>query len=147
MTRNDINFIYDSLKKIDRAYEYWAAKHGLTLYELDVYYTFIDGKKDKITQKDLCDCLYAPKTSVNSVIKKQIETGRIEMQVNPDNKREKIIVLTDRGRKFAEEIIYPLFKCEEDAINSFTAGEIDAVVNIQTKFANTFMDKVREHNE
>lgn len=147
MSRNKINQIYESVKKINQAYEIWSAKHGLTLYEMQIYYVIIESKKPSITQKELCVQLDAPKTSINSIIKRQLKTGRIEMTVNPTNKREKIIVLTEDGKKFAEELIHPLFKYEEDAVSKIKNEELETAISVQTKFANILLEKAGQKNE
>ena len=71
----------------------------MTLYEMQIYYRIMERSLQKeqayITQKELCDELDAPKTSINSIIKRQLKTGYIEMEVNPANRREKIISLTE----------------------------------------------------
>ena len=41
-------------KKVNRAYEVWASSHGLTLYELQIYYVIIESGNRMITQKDGC---------------------------------------------------------------------------------------------
>ena len=142
MDRDKINKIYNAVKKVDRAYEIWAAKHGLTLYELQIYYVIVENGGGAITQKDLCTQLDAPKTSINSIIKKQLLAGRIEMEVNPRNKREKIIALTDEGKKFAEELIFRLFKCENDAVLSIAENDVDIAIDVQTKFADNLLKEV-----
>ena len=68
----------------------------------------------QITQKELCQKLDAPKTSISSMIKRQLKTGYIEMKTNPENKREKLISLTDSGKAFARKLIQPLFQYEEE---------------------------------
>ena len=142
MSRNKISQIYETVKRINRVYEVWAGKHGLTLYEMQIYYVIWEREKHKITQKELSKQLDAPKTSINSIIKKQLKTGRIEMSVNPLNKREKIIVLTKEGETFAKESICPLFQYEEEAASEFSDNEWEIAMNTQTKFANILWDKM-----
>ena len=91
--REKIDRIYESAQKIDQVYDVWATKHKLTLYEMMMFYEIFQKENREITQKELSMKLGAPKTSVNSLIKKQLNAGYIWMQVNPQNKREKIISL------------------------------------------------------
>lgn len=148
MNRNKINKIYDSVKKINRAYEIWAAKHGLTLYEMQIYYVIVENGGGAMTQKDLCTQLDAPKTSINSIIKKQLKAQLIQMEINPLDKREKIIILTDEGKRFAEKLIYPLFDYEENAVSSISDDDFELAVDVlETKFANNLLKKVSESHE
>ena len=147
MNRNKIDQIYAAVKKINLAYELWAAQHGLTLYEMQVYYVILNHKDTIITQKNLCTEMDAPKTSINSIIKKQLKTGYIKMHTNPDNKREKMLSLTDSGRKFAEQLIYPLFQYEEDSVSMLDEHEMDAAIITQNKFADLLLKKVNASSE
>lgn len=144
MNRNKIDQIYAAVKKVNLAYELWASKHGLTLYEMLVYYVILNHEDTAITQKNLCTELDAPKTSINSIIKKQLKTGYIEMHINPDNKREKVLSLTDSGRRFAEQLIYPLFQYEEDSVSMLDEHEMEAAIITQNEFADLLLEKVNE---
>lgn len=147
MNREKIDRIYESVRKINHAYEVWAAAHGLTLYEMQIYYVILNKGADTITQKNLCTELDAPKTSINSIIKKQLQTGYIEMQTNPQNKREKIISLTRRGQAFAESLIQPLFQYEEEAAEMLNDEEMEAAIVAQNRFADLLLGKVEKNYE
>lgn len=144
MERIKINKIYDAVKKVNRAYEIWAAKHGLTLYEMQIYYVIVENRGGAITQKDLCTQLDAPKTSINSIIKKQLKTNRIEMSVNPLNKREKVITLTKEGEKFANNLVLPLFEYENEIVSKIDEKELEIAVKVENDFANGLIEKVND---
>lgn len=144
--RKRISQIYEAVRKINYAYEYWASVHGLTLYEMQVYYVILEKNSPFITQRELCDTLDAPKTSINSIIKKQLKAGYIEMNINPENRREKIISLTDAGKKFADKLIIPLFQYEEEIATQFSDIDIEGVINTQGEFADMLLQKVRTEN-
>ena len=146
MSREKVNKIYDAVKKVNRAYEAYAANCGLTLYEMEIYYVMLENGCADITQKDLCRQLEAPKTSINSIIKKQLKENRIEMKVNPLNKREKIISLTKTGKIFAENLIFPLFKWEEDIISGIADDKFNTAVFVQTEFADGLLQKIKADN-
>ena len=75
--REKIDRIYESAQKIDQVYDVWATKHKLTLYEMMMFYEIFQKENREITQKELSMKLGAPKTSVNSLIKKQLNAGYI----------------------------------------------------------------------
>ncbi len=147
IVRNKIDRIYEAVRKINQAYEIWAAAHGLTLYEMQIYYVMSEKGDAVITQKALCMELDAPKTSINSIIKKQLQTGYIEMNVNPQNKREKVLSLTESGQKFAKELIEPLFQYEEEAASMIDELEMEAAIKAQNRFADILLGKVGDKNE
>lgn len=144
MSREKIDRIYESVKKINHAYEVWAVAHGLTLYEMQLYYEMLKSGEDTVTQRDLCQKMDAPKTSINSIIKKQLSTGYIKMQTNPQNKREKIISLTPSGQDFAKALIEPLLQYEEEAAAMLSDEEMDAAIAAQSQFAEILLQKVQK---
>lgn len=147
MVRDRIDRMYDSVRKVNRAYEIWASSHGLSSYEMQIYYEMIKNGDTAITQKDLCLMLDAPKTSINSIIKKLLQSGSIRMNVNPLNKREKVIFFTDTGRKFAKELISQLFRYEEEAAAMINGDEMEAATEVQNRFADILLEKVGQEDE
>ena len=150
--RERVDGIYEAIRKVNQVYGRWASAHGLTQYEMQIYYRIMERSLQKeqayITQKELCDELDAPKTSINSIIKRQLKTGYIEMEVNPANRREKIISLTEEGKRYVKELILPLFRYEEEAAAEFTEREMTEVIQMQEKFADALAKSMeKEKNE
>ena len=63
------------------------------------------------------------------------------MEVNPANRREKIISLTETGKQYARELVLPLFQSEEEAAAQFTEQEMTEAIRMQEKFAVTFKSR------
>lgn len=53
------------------------------------------------------------------------------MEVNPANRREKIISLTETGKQYARELVLPLFQSEEEAAAQFTEQEMKEVIRMR----------------
>ena len=147
MIRNKIDRMYEAVRKINQTYEIWASAHGLTLYEMQIYYEMMKNKNAAVTQKDLCLKLDAPKTSINSIVKKQLQTGYIELNVNPLNKREKVLSFTNTGRKFAKELIEPLFRYEQETVSMIDERKMEVSIETQNQFADILLGKVEQKNE
>ena len=60
------------------------------------------------------------------------------MEVNPANRREKIISLTETGKQYARELVLPLFQSE------FTEQEMTEVIRMQEKFADALAKSMEE---
>ena len=133
--RERVDQIYEAVRCVNDVYEEWASAHGLTLYEMQIYYVIIGRQQMSITQKRLCEELDAPKTSINSIIKKQLQAGYIELRVNQQNKREKIVSLTESGASYARELIMPLMEMEEAAVAQFEDAAVENVIHTQGVFA------------
>ena len=145
MKRSDVDRIYEAIRKVNQVYDIWASSHGLTMYEMEIYYEILKTDEMTMTQKDLCQRLEAPKTSINSIIKKQLQNGYIELHTNPQNKREKRISLTPKGQEFAKNLIQPLFRYEEEAVSMLAEDEIEAVITAQNKFADILLEKIEKN--
>lgn len=146
MSRNNVDRIYDTVKKINRVYETWSDLHGLTLYEMQMFYVIWRRESRCITQKELCQELDAPKTSVNSIIKRQLQAGWIVMEVNPRNKREKVISLTEAGEAFTKRLIDPLLAYEEEAAAQMNDEEAEIAVRVQNRFADYLLERIGQEN-
>ena len=66
------------------------------------------------------------------------------MEVNPANRREKIISLTETGKQYARELVLPLFQSEEEAAAQFTEQEMKEVIRMQEKFADALAKSMEE---
>lgn len=66
------------------------------------------GLMDNPTQKGLAEKLSAPKQTVNNIIKNLEEDGLIELSKASDDKRIKILKLTDKGKKNRDERLKPI---------------------------------------
>ncbi|MDO4548500.1 MAG: helix-turn-helix domain-containing protein, partial [Clostridia bacterium] len=71
------NHFFDILKKLDSIYERYAKSVGLTYTGLYVFHTI--SISQKCTQKYLCDQLFLPKQTINSIIKSFERQGLLEM--------------------------------------------------------------------
>lgn len=51
MSRDRIDRLYEAIRRADQAYEVWAAAHGLTLYELQIYYEMMKTRERPFGRK------------------------------------------------------------------------------------------------
>lgn len=56
-----------------------------------------------ITQKQICDGLHLPKSTVHSIVLEFINQGYVNLNAG-SNKKEKHIVVTSVGKSYSEEI-------------------------------------------
>lgn len=140
--RDRVNAVFEAVNVIDRTYEKWCKKLGIEYYDMIMYYTLVEYDDVPITQKQICEDMDIPKTTVNSVIKKQIRLGYIELQVNPDNRKEKWIILTDKGKKYAHDLIDPLFKIEEESITLLSDEKIEEITRSLSIYSNSLKKKL-----
>lgn len=133
--RDYLNKLYEAVLAIENTYNNWSKEHGLVYYDMQLYYNLMESPERRLTQKELVKNLQAPKTSINSIVKRQLAKGYIAMNVNPDNQREKFISLTPAGETYAKQLILPLFEQEEQAIAKISHKKIADAIATLSSFA------------
>ena len=79
--------------------------------------------EDGVTQKEICDILYFPKQTVNKVILSFEKKGFIKLEENNQDKRSRIILLTEKGREFQNQVIPIINKAEFSAFAALSEDE------------------------
>lgn len=71
------------------------------------------GLLENPTQKSLAEKLSAPKQTINNVIKDMEENGLIDLIQAKDDKRIRILRLTDKGKENRDEKLRPIIAANE----------------------------------
>ena len=101
---------------MDRAYEAYAQRKGLTYLSLAVLEEIYE-LGDGCTQKQISEDTHYPKQSVNLVVKSFLKDGVVEMKELPENRKNKGISLTAKGRALCDDVVVPLLRAEESVIS------------------------------
>lgn len=104
-----------ALNNIDLVYATIAKKHGLTFNALMMFY-LIDESKD-ITQKQICDALYLPKSTVHSILLDFIKHNFVTL-VEGNNKKEKFIAITQVGKQCFSTILEETRQVEKNVLDA-----------------------------
>jgi DNA-binding MarR family transcriptional regulator len=116
--RETMSRLNNALNNIDSAYAFIAKKHGLTFNAL-MMVCLID-ESDNVTQKQICDALHLPKSTVHSILLDFIKLEYVTL-VAGSNKKEKYVVFTEVGRRFFQKF---LKKPKDLRIKSFPHWEM-----------------------
>ena len=114
--------LMQQFQNMDKAYEDYAKAKGLnylSLMVLEEIYELGGG----CTQKQIADDTHYPKQSVNLVVKAFLEDGIVEMKELPENRKNKGITLTEKGRQLCDTVVVPLLQQEEMATQEMRADE------------------------
>lgn len=84
-------------------YEEWAKARGFSYYELLVILS-IDEMKEGCTQREICRQWFLPKQTVNSILQNFLKKEWINFVQMETDKRNKLIIMTEEGRKQIEKI-------------------------------------------
>ncbi|TKZ35473.1 MarR family transcriptional regulator [Brachyspira catarrhinii] len=91
------------MQKLDLTFDKYAKTFKLTHTNFKILLNIFFAKN--ISQKTLCEILTLPKQTVNASITYFYRKGYIKLIENPENRREKIIHFTDKGKKYSESVI------------------------------------------
>ncbi|ULQ60991.1 MarR family transcriptional regulator [Brucepastera parasyntrophica] len=109
-----ITAINSATSRINGLYGKWAQKRKVNHYAMDILYLLLT--EGPLTQKKFREEFEIPKQSVNNVITSLKNAGYIILEASPEDRREKIILLTKKGLRYSEKLLAPLFEIEEAVI-------------------------------
>lgn len=125
-----MDFLTPLLAQFDKIYYDLAKRHGESYFGMWVLEEIGD-RPEGVTQKQLCDILYSPKQTVNSVVASFVRRGLVETKPNSSDGRSKLHVLTAAGgessMRFAVMGIYSL--------NGVSREELDQVRRVLCSIA------------
>ena len=90
-------------------YREWAKAHDVSYFELLVILSLTEGP---CSQKEICQKWQIPKQTVNSILKNFLQNNWVRLTPAKEDKRNKIILLTQEGRAYMEPLAHKLADCE-----------------------------------
>lgn len=131
-------------------YDEYAKRHGMlmkTLLVVNVLFYAADG----LTQTDICQRTFQSKQTVNLIIKNLLAEGYVTVDEVPENKRNKIVRMTEAGRGYCEKVVRHITWAEDTAMSMFTAEEQNQLIDLSrtftknlTKLVNQEMEEIKE---
>lgn len=135
--------LIEQFQNMDNAYEAYARSKGLTylsLMVLDVVYALGDG----CTQKQISEDTHYPKQSINLVVKAFLEDGIVELRELPENRKNKGITLTDKGRQLCDNVIVPLLRQEEAVMLEMGEKESAELLRLVELYGNAYCKLIKK---
>ena len=123
-------------QSISIIYEDYARKSGISYNSLYIL-NAIQQIKD-CTQKQICEKTLLPKQTVNNVITAFYKNGYIELREFPENRRIKTIHLTEKGEKYAGELIPHIHQADKVAMNALTEEQQDTLLSLMNTYVLAF---------
>ena len=130
---------YLSWQKLNHAYEEYAKEQGMTYISLFILQLLNDGT----TQKELCETLYFPKQTVNKVIQSFEKKGLITLVENPQDKRSRCIMLTEKGLETQQKIIPVIVNAELETFASLSETEQQIMTDLWEKYTDICVSKIK----
>lgn len=149
MTKEDKKNAYLYCKFRDEQfalYDDYAKRHGMLMKTLLVvnalYYT-----REGLTQTDICGRTFQSKQTVNLIIKNLLAEGYVTVTEVPENKRAKIVCMTDAGRAYCEKVVWHITWAEDTAMSMFSPEEQKTLIDLSRTFTKNLTMLVNQETE
>ncbi len=110
---------------------------------------FYDAFYDKggMTQKEICRRTLQSKQTVNLIIKNLLAENCVTVTEVPENKRNKIVRMTDAGKACCEKIVRHITWAEDAAMSMFTPEEQKQLIDLSRTFTKNLTRLVNQETE
>ena len=149
MTREDRRNAYLYCKFRDEQfalYDEYAKRHGMlmkTLLVVNVLFYSEEG----MTQTEICRRTFQSKQTVNLIIKNLLAENYVTVAEVPENKRNKIVRMTEAGRGYCEKVVRHITWAEDTAMSMFTPEEQQTLIYLSRTFKKNLAKLVNEETE
>ena len=127
-------------------YDEYAKRHGMMMKTLLVVNVLFYAK-DGMTQTEICKRTFQSKQTVNLIIKKLLSDSYVAVTEVPENKRNKIVKMTDAGRAYCEKIVRHITWAEDTAMSMFTPEEQKQLIDLSRTFTKNLTMLVNQETE
>lgn len=132
---------YNSLfKEWNDIYHKIALKFGISDSEFLILYGLLELNLER--QKDIADYFCISKQTINSSVKKLVNSGIIELKAAKG--RDMQIILTDTGKKFAQEKIIPVINIEKASFLAMGEKDSKEFLHLTRKYLDIFREKTKQ---
>lgn len=149
MTKEDRKNAYLYCKFRDEQfalYDEYAKKHGMlmkTLLVLNVLFY----AKEAVTQTEICRRTFQSKQTVNLIIKNLSADGYVTVTEVRENKRSKLVQMTEAGRSYCEKVVRHITWAEDTAMSMFTPEEQKQLIDLSRTFTKNLTMLINQETE
>ena len=139
--RSQIKQLMDILYNID--VQYSRAARALGFKENLFWFLYALDNNEPISQKQMIIDRQMPKTTLNTIVKECEKKGYITFQSIKGQKREKMVVVTESGKKYAQEMLKKIYKAEEKAFSD--TKDREKLIELATSYYKNLKKSFNEH--
>ena len=88
---------------------------------------------DGVTQRSIVEATHLRPPTVSVIISKMQDEGMVRIEQNPLDRRQTIILLTERGREVDAEVISKIKEADALALEGLTPDEKDTLMRLLSK--------------
>ncbi|MEG0367987.1 MAG: MarR family transcriptional regulator [Coprobacillus sp.] len=141
MILDDINYIMEELKVVHKLHMKLMSQccEGITGDQARLLFLI---KKNKTNQKEIAHSLNITEATLSVRIKRLVELGLIEREVDSQDKRNYTIVLSKQGENTLGDIERTVAFSQEVICKGITKSEYDTIINVIKKIQNNLKEEI-----
>lgn len=144
---HDILIRYNRIfKDTDKIYHNFAKSYGLSDCAFWILYLLRE-TDTQYTQAEICNMLSLPRQTVNSALKNLQSEGYISLTPVENNKKSKILVLTEKGEGLAKNSADMVLKAEIKVLRQFSENELQLFLLLSEKYAVLLRKEYEENSD
>lgn len=118
--------------KFRAIYFEWSRRHNISYHEMLVLYTIREN--GYCTQKQICDNYLLPKQTIHNIISNMRENGILIYDESLSVSREKVFVLSEKGRKYAAPFLDSLDLVESGAMEILGKEKLNKLIELLLEY-------------
>ena len=131
-------------------YDEYAKRHGMLMKTLLVvnvlYYDDFYGKGG-VTQTEICKRTFQSKQTVNLIIRNLLNDSYVTVEERKENKREKLVRMTEAGKRYCEKTVRHITWAEDTAMSMFTQEEQKQIIELSRTFTKNLTELMGQETE
>lgn len=131
--RKQIDIIKQKIKELNSLYHIAARKSGISDSEISIWSVLLNAEEE-FSQQDLCDLLYLPKQTVNSLISNFIKKGYVNLEHVTGTRNRKMIRLTEEGYLYGKSRVMWIFEAEQKAMEGASLQEMQVCISMLERY-------------
>lgn len=102
---------------------------------------YLVSSDEPLTQLDLIEKMMFPKQTINSAVMNLVKSGYVELQIVPGTRNRKMILLTDAGRKLAQDTVKRMYTAELRAVETMGEQNMERFSKLYSAFFSTLQNE------
>lgn len=136
-----VNKYFELIAMTTASYSEFAKKNNINYPILAIYESLYN--KNEATASEISNSWGIPKQTLHSSIKELLKKELIIIEENPNDKRSKLLVLTEKGKREVTPIVEKLNKSEGRALKVLTNEESEQLYNLTQKLTKRLIKEVK----
>lgn len=127
-------------------YSEYAKSQGMLINTLLVVNALFYAKEG-LTQRRICERTFQSKQTVNLIIRNLLNAAYVTVEARKENRREKLVQMTDAGRAYCEGAVRHITWAEDTAMSLFSPEEQEQLIDLSRRFTENLTELIHQETE